>query len=125
MVTGTIGVRKARGSFLGVTLGITAAANVFAVLGGLAAYNELVAQDDPSGARWLLLLAIGMAALNVGSVAPLWSWRRWGFYVFVAASLVAFAANLAAGTPLILSLLGMVGLAILYAAVRSKWQQFE
>jgi hypothetical protein len=120
-----VGEPKARGAFLTVTLVITAIANTLAALGGWFAYRDVADHGDPAGVQGALLLAAALAALNLGCVAPLWVWKRWGLYLIAASSVLAFLANLVAGTPFLLSLMGLVGLAILLAAIRPKWRLFR
>ena len=51
---------------------------------------------------------------NVVFAIALLRWQKWGFYGFIAASIVALAENLSLGFGVAQSLFGLIGIAILY-----------
>ena len=75
-----------------------------------------------SSAVFLLLALIG--ALNVVSAIGLWTWHKWGFYLYAVSSIVTFVINVAIGLPILSSLIGLLGVAILWYLLHKKWEAF-
>jgi len=71
-----------------------------------------------------LYTLIGLAAVNLVCVVGIWNWRKWGVYGIVATSIVALIINFLIGVPFFASLLGLVGLVILWLLVQPKWPHF-
>ncbi|MGH3755135.1 MAG: hypothetical protein ACRDRP_21075 [Pseudonocardiaceae bacterium] len=59
-----------------------------------------------------------LTAANVVCAIALFQWRKWGFYGFVATSVVGLVVNLAIGLNPVQALLGLVGIAILYGVLQ-------
>ena len=57
------------------------------------------------------------AVANIVFALALMRFMKWGFYGFVATSVVAFIVNMALGVGLFRSLIGLVGIAVLYAVL--------
>ncbi|MEO8396929.1 MAG: hypothetical protein ABI700_28295 [Chloroflexota bacterium] len=76
-----------------------------------------------SPAIFLLLAAVGV--VNVISAIGLWTWHKWGFYLFAATSVVTLVINIGIGLPIVSALLGLVGVGILWYLLRKRWQAFE
>jgi hypothetical protein len=67
---------------------------------------------------------------NVAFAVALFLWKRWGFYGFVATSVVGFALNIALGVNVAQALFGVAGVAILYGVLQignenKGWPQLE
>ena len=75
-----------------------------------------------SSAVFLLLALIG--ALNIVSAIGLWTWHKWGFYLFAITSVITLVINIGIGLPIVSSLTGLIGVAILWYLLRKKWQAF-
>jgi len=72
-----------------------------------------------------LFLVLGIiGALNVVSAIGLWTWHKWGFYLYAASSIVTFVINVAIGLPILSSLIGLLGVAILWYLLHKKWEAF-
>ena len=54
------------------------------------------------------------AVANIVFAIALFRWQRWGFYGFVATTLLAVATNLIAGLAIAVSLLGLLRIGLLY-----------
>jgi hypothetical protein len=79
---------------------------------------------------WLFPLLIVFALFNVVCAIALWQWKKWGFWGFLFSSIVALFANISAGLGAGTALLGLLGIAILYAALQignenKGWPQLE
>lgn len=79
---------------------------------------------------WVVWPIALLSILNVIFALALLSWKKWGFFGFVATSLIAFGLNLYAGGGVLLSVLGLLGVAILYGVLQiggqdSVWSQLE
>ncbi|BAZ15426.1 hypothetical protein NIES4071_72980 [Calothrix sp. NIES-4071] len=76
---------------------------------------------------------IGLAVLSIFNIVcavALLRWKKWGFYGLLATSVVAFILNLSFGINLVQSLLGFVGIAILYGVLNmggenKAWHQLD
>lgn len=81
-------------------------------------------QFYPNVSSVLFLLLAACCAVNLISVYGLWTWKRWGFYLFIASTLAVLAINLAVGLPVFTALTGLVGLGIVWLLLRSRWTSF-
>ena len=75
-----------------------------------------------SPAIFLFLAVIGV--VNIVSAIGLWTWHKWGFYLFAATSVITLVINIGIGLPVVSSLTGLIGVAILWYLLRNKWQAF-
>lgn len=75
-----------------------------------------------SSGVFLLLAVIG--AVNVASAIGLWTWHKWGFYLFVATSIITLVINIGIGLPILSSLAGLIGVGILWYLLHKKWNAF-
>jgi hypothetical protein len=79
---------------------------------------------------WIILVLGIISFANVAGAVALFLWKKWGFYLFIASSLVVFVFNLIAGADIMTSLLGLVGIAFLYGVLQigtenKGWPQLE
>jgi hypothetical protein len=85
----------------------------------------------PNAPAWTLpILALASIANVVFSVA-LFRWKKWGFFGFVATSILAMIINLKLGMHVGLLLVGLLGVVTLYAVLQigkdkeKGWTQLE
>ena len=71
---------------------------------------------------WTLTFYPILAIVNVCALVALYRWRKWGFYVLLASSLVAFGVNIAVLGFRLEFIAGLFGITILYILVRPKWR---
>jgi hypothetical protein len=71
------------------------------------------------------LLYVILPIVNVISVFLVWFWKKAGLYLFVLSTGAAFILNLSIGIPILVALLGLVGVAIVYGLMRPRWAMFE
>lgn len=110
-------------TWLVLLIGINALLAIVYVLG-----SSAVAASLPASRGWAIPVFILLAIANVVFAIALFQWRRWGFYGFVASSVVAFALNLAVGAgPAIAGLLGPLVLfgVLQIGGPRRGWDQLE
>jgi hypothetical protein len=67
---------------------------------------------------WAIPVLILLSLANVGLAIALFMWKRWGFYGFVATSLIALVVNLAIGLSVAQAVFGLVGVAVLYGVLQ-------
>ncbi len=70
------------------------------------------AAPDASPATIALISIAGVA--NIIFAIALFRWKKWGFFGFVATSVIALVTNLFLGLGIAQSLFGLVGIGILY-----------
>lgn len=94
--------------------------------------GELVSQGTPGGIPQSMLTLL--AILGVGNVIAailLFQWKKAGFFIFVFTYLGSFVINMYVGLGLAQSLMGVLGLAILFAVLQIKsgrisgWENLE
>ena len=105
------------------------------VVNGLSAVSmpsmiTMVKQYVPNMPDWIVWPSVLLALLNVVFAIALFKWKRWGFYGCLLSTLAAIGMNVAAGLGIGRSLIGLVGVAILYGVLQiggpqSAWNQLE
>ncbi|MEP7290920.1 MAG: hypothetical protein ABI835_04010 [Chloroflexota bacterium] len=106
-------------AWLAVMLLANAAAGVSYIVG-----ISTMQQVYPNVSSVIFLLLAGLAVVNLVSVYGLWTWKKWGFYLFIATASVALLINISMGIPLSTSLFGLIGIGILGILLRDRWQYF-
>lgn len=89
-----------------------------------------IRQAIPGFPTWMVWPIALLSILNVIFAIALFNWMKWGFYGFVVNSLIAFGLNLYAGIGILQSVLGLVGIPVLYGVLHiggktSGWAQLE
>ena len=121
-------IKPGRGSLLAVWLAFMALANAWTVYRYYTIIDDFVRHHDPrftDTLQWALPLLAILAALNIVAVVLLWFWRKIGFYIFVLTSFVSLVINLTLKVPLGSLLLGLIGLIVLWALLKSRWSDFR
>jgi hypothetical protein len=84
----------------------------------------------PNAPSWALpVLAVG-AILNVVFAVALFRWKKWGFFGFVAISILALCVNVTIGLNIFQIIVGLAGIAVLYGVLqigneKKGWTQLE
>lgn len=92
--------------------------------------SEMIGKSLPSAPGWMFPVLAVASLFNVACAVALFKWKKWGFYGFVVTSVVALVVNLMLGIGPLQSVLGLVGLAILYGVLqiggeKKGWSQLE
>ena len=79
---------------------------------------------------WYIPVMVVMAIINVIGAVLLFKWKKIGFWLFCATTVIGFFINMAAGLGFLPSLQGLIGLPILYGVlniggVNKGWPQLE
>ena len=79
---------------------------------------------------WALPVLGLFGLVNVACAVGLFLWKRWGFYGFCASAGIVFVINLAIGLGVGSSVMGLVGIAVLYGVLQiggegKGWDQLE
>ena len=115
-----------RGGMFRGTLLILSIGSVVGSVGGLISVAAAPEEDTlgPSQLpRRVMMLAL-CGLLNVGFMAGVWGWRRWGGYGIVCVSLFAFMLNWRIGGPMVAAP-GLIGPALLAAVAGLSWGEFD
>lgn len=92
--------------------------------------SSSIRQQLPNAPEWLFpVMGIG-GLFNLGFAIALFKWKKWGFWGFCASSIVAFTLNLTAGLGIGPSMLGLIGVAVLYGVLQigkedKGWPQLD
>jgi hypothetical protein len=116
---------RERGGWLDIWLFLMLIGNIGALI--WVAISSLVAATSSSGAFLNVPVAAGTIVLGVWNIICLtfiYKWKKLGFFGLTASSVALTGLNLYFGEGA-LSLLGLVGITILYFAMRPKWALFE
>lgn len=114
---------RERGGCLTAWLILVLIANALIAFYYLTSTSALQQVYPVSSVIFLLLAAIG--AVNVVSAIGLWTWHKWGFYLFAITSVITLVINISIELPILSSLSGLIGVAILWFLLRSRWQAFD
>ena len=92
--------------------------------------DSVIKQALPNMPSWALVVMGLFAVFNLVCAIALFKWKKWGFWGFIASSIVALFVNLSIGLGIGQSLLGLVGIAVLYGVLHigkeSKgWPQLD
>jgi len=100
---------------------------------GLYSYTlgvELITKTFPNFPSWALVVCTILSILQLVAVALLWMWKKIGFYIIIVMAI--FTASLngmllgsvgVGGT--IMVIIGVIGVGILYLAMKSVWNNFK
>ena len=91
---------------------------------------EDIRREMPEISQWSFPVLIVGAILNLVFAIALLRWKEWGFWGFVATSVVIFLVNLSLGFSFGRALVGLLGVAILYGVLhigkeRKGWSQLD
>jgi hypothetical protein len=120
-VNGNSNATKTRPGFLTAWLVFIIFANLLFAIVYLFA-GDMITKSIPEGlsAPILILLAIGGIANVIFSV-KLFQWKKWGFWGFVITSIGELIIKLSIGLGIGHSLIGLLGVAILYGILKMTW----
>jgi hypothetical protein len=103
-----------------ILMALGSAYTIFSYLTNTATYTQLY----PGSSTITFLLLAGLGVLNLVCVYALWTWKKWGFYLFIGTAAVALVINLLLGIPVLFALAGLIGVGILWLLLRSRWAAF-
>lgn len=121
-------VKKQRHGLLTAWLTFVINANIVAMIMWLAqAGQRTTTMIFPA---WMIPVYLAAGVVSIVFIVALLQWKKWGFYGYVGLGIVMIAVSLAAGLNAVLSLSGLVGLAILYTLLqiggeRKAWTQLD
>lgn len=81
--------------------------------------------------QWIFFLLAFISLLNVVFAVFLLKWKKWGFWGFATTSAITMGVNIYAGQGIVQSVVGLVGVCVLFAILqikesgRSAWEQLE
>jgi len=92
--------------------------------------SDFIARTLPSAPSWSFPILALLGIFNVICAIALFKWKKWGFYGFIASSIIALIINLIIGIDVAQSLAGLIGLVILYGVLnigkeRAAWPQLD
>jgi hypothetical protein len=92
--------------------------------------SSAIKQSMPGMHSWALVVMGVFSVFNLVCAVALFKWKKWGFWGFIASSIVALFVNLSIGMGIGQSLLGLVGIALLYGVLHigkenKGWPQLE
>lgn len=92
--------------------------------------NGVISQNLPSAPGWVFPLLAMMGALNVVFAIALLKWKKWGFFGFIASSIMAFVVNLIIGINILQAIFGLASVGLLYVVLnigkeKKAWTQLD
>ena len=67
---------------------------------------------------WIIPINIVVSLINLGSIIALFMWKKWGFWVLCGTCISVFVLNLSIGVGIGSSILGLVGVPILFGVLQ-------
>lgn len=115
-----------RPTFLTIWLVIMTIAGIFALY-SYTLGSASIAQALPNMPSWALTLFAILGAVNLVSVTMLWMWKKMGFYMIIASAIIVASLNgMVLGVAGIgASVFALIGVGILYLAMKPVWQNFK
>src|SRR6266851_1719113 len=118
--------RMKRPTFLTIWLVLIVLANLYSLY-SYTLGTATITTAMPNFPSWAFILLDILALVEIVSAVLLWMWKKLGFYLIIGAAAVAVVVNV-----LTLGLLGLVGIlgavigvGILYLAMRPAWANFR
>jgi hypothetical protein len=92
--------------------------------------SKIIQQAYPNAPGWLLPVMTIILIFNVVCAVALFRWQKWGFWGFLGSSVAALVINLSIGVGIAQSLLGLLGVVLLYGVLNigkdnKGWPQLE
>jgi hypothetical protein len=83
--------------------------------------GDMIAKNFPGGISTTMLILLAIIGIcNVVFSIFLFQWKKWAFWGFAVTSIATFIINLSIGTGILQSVLGLVGIAVLYGVLNIK-----
>lgn len=81
----------------------------------------------PNMPSWALTVFAILGFVNLLAVAMLWMWKKMGFYLVIGTAIVVASLNgmLLGVAGIFTSIFALVGVGILYLAMKPAWQNFK
>lgn len=87
---------------------------------------EAIKAALPNMPSWVFTPFALLVLLNLVSVFLLWTWKKLGFYLIIASSVIAVLLNGMIGLGGIVTIIfTLAGVGILYLAMKPVWQNFK
>ena len=92
--------------------------------------SAAIKQNFPSAPGWAFPVLAVLGIVNIVCAVALFQWKKWGFFGFLATSIVTFVVNLMVGLNIFQAILGLAGVAVLYGVLhigkeRKGWAQLN
>ena len=92
--------------------------------------SEAIRRNVPNMPEWALLVLIAGSIFNLVCAIALLRWKKWGFWGFVVSTVVIFVVNISIGVGVGSTLVGLLGVAILYGVLHigketKGWSQLD
>jgi len=120
---------KRRHEFLTAWLVILIAGNSLAIVTNLLA-GLVFGQDFQIDSAWVFMVLVVGGILNIYFAIALFHWKKWGFYGFIATTILAFLVSSSWGASRMQAYAGFIGVVVLYGALQmgnknKGWKQLE
>ena len=92
--------------------------------------GDMIKQGLPNAPDWVLPVLIVFSIFNLVCAIALFKWKKWGFWGFVGSTIAALMINMYIGVSVQQSLMGLLGIVILYIALQigkenKGWTQLD
>ena len=93
-------------------------------------FRERIKSHSPNAPAWAAPTATVASAANVVFAVALFRWKKWGFWGLLGTGILALGINLIIGTSVGETILGLLGIVILYGLLQAGeekrgWTQLE
>lgn len=86
-----------------------------------------IAKTLPNMPSWAITVFAVGAVVNLFAVVMLWMWKKMGFYIIIALAIIVASLNgmLLGIAGVFASLFALIGVGVLYLAMKPVWQNFK
>lgn len=89
--------------------------------------SENITKTLPNIPSWSLTAFALLGVVNLFAVVMLWMWKKMGFYIIIGIAIIIASLNgmILGAVGIVASVMAIVGVAILYLAMKPVWQNFK
>ncbi len=113
--------QKERGWLLTIAL-------IFVAIGGLISLGVAWSESGLRGTElpnWYVYAAVAAAIADIIAAFGLWRWKKWGYYLFLASSIVSIVLGLLVTGSALFAFSRIIPFAIVGYIILPKWKLFE
>ena len=75
--------------------------------------------------NWFIYSVVGVAIADIIAAIGLWFWKKWAYYLYLAATLVSIGLGLAATGSILFAFSRIIPFAIVGYIILPKWEYFD
>jgi hypothetical protein len=101
---------------------------VLVIIGGMISFGVAWSESGIRGSAlptWFLIAAVASAIADIIAGIGLWRWQKWGYYLFLASTIVSIVLGLLVTGSALFAFSRIIPFAIVGYIILPKWKMFE